>query len=354
LKSISADVLSQVFCDNSFVVIDVRSPKEFAHNHFPAAINLPVLDDHEHARVGEEYVQKDKKQAKRQGAALISKNIARHLEDNEQFKNFENNFLLICARGGQRSSSFAHVLDEIGFKVSVLDGGHKAYRKELLKLVETAPVFPGIAVHGPSGSGKTQLLQNISKKIDMPFLDLETYAGHRGSRYGGLGREPRNQKTFEIELWKFLLSNTKTQQPVLVEGESRRVGKALIPKSLFDWMGHCQKIWVELPLELRAQNLVDDYFGDTPDETITEGFIQISESLIKDKGQSYFDDVKNKIRSGRYLDAAILLLTDFFDPLYDNCKTNDKREIISLSAETNSALEEKLQEKITEIGYCSP
>ena len=48
----SASVLS------SFdTILDVRSPAEFVEDHLPGAINLPVLDDAERARVGTIYKQ---------------------------------------------------------------------------------------------------------------------------------------------------------------------------------------------------------------------------------------------------------------------------------------------------------
>lgn len=61
-------------------VIDVRSPAEFAHDHVPGAINLPVLNDEERARVGILYKQSSSFDAKKAGAALVARNIAQHLE----------------------------------------------------------------------------------------------------------------------------------------------------------------------------------------------------------------------------------------------------------------------------------
>jgi len=52
-------------------IIDVRSPSEFAEDHFPGAINLPVLNDEERARVGTIYKQESPFQAKKLGAALV-------------------------------------------------------------------------------------------------------------------------------------------------------------------------------------------------------------------------------------------------------------------------------------------
>jgi rhodanese-related sulfurtransferase len=61
-------------------IIDVRAPAEFAEDHLPGAISLPVLDDEERARVGTIYKQVSPFTARKLGAALVAKNAARHLE----------------------------------------------------------------------------------------------------------------------------------------------------------------------------------------------------------------------------------------------------------------------------------
>ena len=61
-------------------VIDVRSPSEFADDHIPGAINLPVLSDDERAEVGTIYKQIDPFTARKRGAVLTNRNIAAHIE----------------------------------------------------------------------------------------------------------------------------------------------------------------------------------------------------------------------------------------------------------------------------------
>ena len=61
-------------------IIDVRSPMEFADDHVPGAINLPVLDDIERAEIGTLHKQIGPFEAKRRGAAVVARNIAHHLE----------------------------------------------------------------------------------------------------------------------------------------------------------------------------------------------------------------------------------------------------------------------------------
>ena len=53
-------------------IIDARSEGEFAEDHVPGAINCPVLDNNERARVGTIYKQRSSFEAKKIGAALVS------------------------------------------------------------------------------------------------------------------------------------------------------------------------------------------------------------------------------------------------------------------------------------------
>ena len=59
------------------------------------------------------------------GASIISKNISKFL-DNELFSRKGSwQALIYCWRGGQRSRSLALVLNEIGWRISVLKGAIK-------------------------------------------------------------------------------------------------------------------------------------------------------------------------------------------------------------------------------------
>jgi HEAT repeat protein/rhodanese-related sulfurtransferase len=109
-------------------VIDARSTGEFAEDHLPGAVNLPVLSDIERAEVGTIYHQIGAFEARRDGAALVSRNIARHLAGHLADKGKDYRPLVYCWRGGMRSHGFATVLAAIGWGVTVLAGGYKTYR----------------------------------------------------------------------------------------------------------------------------------------------------------------------------------------------------------------------------------
>ena len=59
-------------------IIDVRSASEFAEDHLPGSINLPVLSNSERDEVGTIYKQINPFEARRRGAALLSRNISKH------------------------------------------------------------------------------------------------------------------------------------------------------------------------------------------------------------------------------------------------------------------------------------
>jgi tRNA 2-selenouridine synthase len=60
--------------------------------------------------------------------------------------------MCLCARGGQRSQSLAHILAKIGYKCSHLELGYKGYRKSVVEFLDTIQAN-FIVISGPTGSG---------------------------------------------------------------------------------------------------------------------------------------------------------------------------------------------------------
>ena len=179
----TTDYLSPGFTE----IIDVRSPSEYAEDHIPGSINMPVLNDTERAEVGTMYKQIGSFEAKRRGAALVSRNISYLLET--KLINAPRNYspLIYCWRGGQRSGAMARILSEIGWRVTLLEGGYKTYRKQVLDgLDRIPPTLRPIVLRGRTGLAKTRILR-ASAKLGTQVIDLEGLAAHRGSL---LGSEP--------------------------------------------------------------------------------------------------------------------------------------------------------------------
>ena len=240
-------------------IIDARSPGEFAEDHIPGAINLPVLDDAERARVGTLYKQVSSFEAKKVGAALVSRNIASHLEAWFGDKPKSYRPLVYCWRGGSRSGSLTHVLQKIGFAAMQLDGGYKAYRRHVVAELERLPgLFAYRVVCGPTGSGKSRLLQALAGE-GAQVLDLEALAAHRGSLLGALpGQDQPSQKSFESALWA-ALNGFDPARPVFVESESKKIGALRVPDALLTAMHASPCIRLEVPLAARVQLLTEDY-----------------------------------------------------------------------------------------------
>ena len=240
-------------------IIDVRSPAEFAEDHIPGAISAPVLDDAERAEVGTLYKQLSPFDAKKTGAALVAKNVSRHIEELFKGKDKAWHPLVYCWRGGKRSGAMAHILREIGWNAETLEGGYKAYRRFVVSQLQSLPAgLDFVVVHGPTGSGKSTLLGAL-KRAGAQVLDLEDLAAHRGSVLGNLpGRPQPSQKMFESLLLQEMQA-LDASRPVFVEGESKKIGELQVPDALMEHMRGSQCIVLETSLETRVELLLDEY-----------------------------------------------------------------------------------------------
>lgn len=240
-------------------VIDARSEAGFAEDHIPGAINCPVLDNAERARVGTIYKQVSAFAAKKVGAALVSRNIARHLETRLADRPRDWRPLIYCWRGGTRSAAFAHVLQQIGWRAGQLDGGYKAYRRAVIADLEELPNrLRWRVVCGLTGSGKSRFLRALAE-CGAPVLDLETLAAHRGSVLGDLPGQPQpSQKMFESLLWSEL-RRFAAAQPVYVEAESRKIGNLRVPQALIEAMWRSECVCLDAATALRVELLKQEY-----------------------------------------------------------------------------------------------
>jgi tRNA 2-selenouridine synthase len=240
-------------------IVDVRSPSEYAEDHVPGAINCPVLNDEERSRVGALYTQVSPFQAKKLGAALVSRNIARHME--ECFASRERGWrpLVYCWRGGQRSGALAHVLRQIGWQAATLAGGYRSFRREVLAQLEQLPArFQFRVVCGPTGSAKSRLLQALARE-GAQVLDLEALARHRGSVLGDLPGDPQpSQRFFDSLLWDALRCFDPAR-PVFAESESRRIGVLQLPNALMEGLRGGECLLVDAPFAERVRFLKDEY-----------------------------------------------------------------------------------------------
>ena len=214
-------------------ILDARSPTEFALDHLPGAMNTPVLDDEERALIGLINAEQGAFEAKRAGAARVSRNIAALLET--RFAAYPRDWspLVYCWRGGQRSGSLATVLARVGWSVSLIEGGYKAFRKAMLEDLERrCAALQTVVIAGRTGTAKTRLLGALREQ-GAQVLDLEGLALHRGSVLGQWpqGASQPSQKHFETLLWDAVRA-LDPEQIVYVESESRKIGQCQVPEAL--------------------------------------------------------------------------------------------------------------------------
>lgn len=238
-------------------VIDVRSPAEFAEDHIPGAISLPVLDNDQRAKVGTLY-KSDAFAAKIIGAALVARNAAAHLETVLADRPGGWRPLVYCWRGGQRSGSFATILQQIGWRADVVEGGYRTYRRLVAEAMYDVPLpHRLIVLQGHTGTAKTDILVRLRAR-GTQVLDLEGLANHRGSVFGAMSGGQPSQKAFEGRL-AGAMSQLDPARAVVIEAESSKIGNLLIPPAIWKPMLLAPRIRITAPLSARAHYLATAY-----------------------------------------------------------------------------------------------
>ena len=295
-------------------VIDVRTPSEFAEDHVPHAVNRPVLTDQERAHVGTLYKQVSAFTGRKVGAALVSRNIAQHIE--QEFMDNPRSWrpLVYCWRGGKRSDAMVHILREIGWDAHRLEGGYKAYRRTVVaELPHLARRCSLRVICGLTGSGKSYLLQTLTS-FGAQVLDLENLAAHRGSVLGGLPDQPQPaQKMFESRIW-WQLRNFRTSAPVFVESESKRIGQLRVPEELMTVMRESECFRVNTSIATRVRLLMEHYphFLADPVELGRQ-----LDRLVQLHGRAAIERWKALAEQGEWQVLVQELLEHHYDPAYN-------------------------------------
>jgi len=295
-------------------ILDARSPSEYAEDHLPDAQNVPVLDDVERARVGTIYKQQSAFEAKRVGAPLVARNIAHAIE--ERFAGMPKDWrpLVYCWRGGGRSGSLVHVLRQVGWDAVRLEGGYKAFRKQVVGDLEALPATLRFeVVCGATGSGKSRLLEALAAE-GAQVLDLEVLAAHRGSVLGERPDAPQpSQKSFETAIWT-ALSSFDPARAVFVESESRKVGDLRVPAELIARMRAAPCLRLEASEETRVRLLREDYEHFERDPAL---LVEKLECLRPLHGAERIGQWKEALGRGDWDGLVRDLLVNHYDPAYE-------------------------------------
>jgi tRNA 2-selenouridine synthase len=305
------DGLAGGFAGGFDTIIDARSPDEYAEDHIPGAISLPVLSNEERARVGTLYKQVSPFDARKLGAALVAANVAQHLQGELAAMQGGWRPLVYCWRGGKRSGSFALILGQIGWRAETLAGGYKAWRTMVADSLYMQPFpAPVVVLGGNTGTGKTALLPHVAAR-GVQVLDLEGLANHRGSLFGAVGPQP-SQKAFETAL-AYKIAALDPTRPVVVESESSKIGNCRLPASIWKAMVAAPRILIEAPVAARAAHLVAAYPDMTQD---TARLMDVIEKLRHAHSGEQIAAWQAMVGAGQFQALAEGLMMSHYDPRY--------------------------------------
>ena len=329
-------------------MMDVRAPIEYNKGAFPNTVNLPILTDEERHVIGIKYKEAGNESATALGYDLVSGEVKEaRVKGWMAFIEAHPNAYLYCFRGGSRSRITQEWLHEAGVDIPRLEGGYKAFRNFLLDVLSgTWMKAKPITLGGHTGSGKTKIIYQVDKSID-----LEGIANHRGSSFGRYIDPQPQQIDFENTLaYEMVKHDAKGFKHLVLEDESRNVGKCFINKDLFDWFRSNTMVILDVTFEERIANTLEEYvissqrdhisrYGE--EEGLTKWFEYIEGSMTRVKkrlGGDRFNDVYNtfkdnyesQLATGSY-DAheawIAMFLRDYYDPMYEYQMSKSTRPI---------------------------
>ncbi|MES2830514.1 MAG: tRNA 2-selenouridine(34) synthase MnmH [Pseudomonadota bacterium] len=324
------------------LIIDARCPREFAEDHIPGAVNLPVVNDEEYAEVGTLH-RTDAMGAYQIGVQYSLRNIARHLSESVAGLNRKSRILVYCFRGGKRSRLWFDALDVIGYRVDKLKGGWKGYRRWVNEQLKVVPgKFQYNVLNGPTGCGKTRLLTAL-RQAGAQVLDLEELAAHRGSVIGALPGRPQPPQKYFDSLLLDNFSSYSPDRPIWVEAESKKIGNVQLPESLLVAMRASNVFSVKTAMAQRVRMWREDYahFEDDPAALVTK--LQFLGPLV---GNAELKEWENLAERKAIPELFERLMTTHYDVAY---KRSSLRNYPQLSNAPVIALDDLSPEALGEI-----
>ncbi|MCX6280946.1 MAG: tRNA 2-selenouridine(34) synthase MnmH [Bacteroidetes bacterium] len=243
--------------EETCVIVDVRSPKEFAEGHIPGSLNIPLFADDERAVIGTLYQKQGREAAILKGLDIALPKVFIYLKELKK-KAAGNKIGIHCWRGGMRSELMSEVFSKAGYHVCLLEGGYKAYRRFIRESFSRKSKI--IVLGGYTGCGKTEILRSIAAKGEQ-VIDLEKLASHKGSVFGALGQgdQPTNEQ-FENNLYR-IWAGMDFRKRIWLEDESRSIGKVALPPPVYEQIMNGKLVEVVLNKKQRINRLVAEYAG---------------------------------------------------------------------------------------------
>lgn len=335
VEDITVEQFVELLGRGDITPIDVRSPGEFAEGTVPGSVNVPLFDNEERARIGTIYKQESVEAAKELGLEIVAAKLPAFIRE---LQSLPGRKAFFCWRGGMRSRTSATLLSLLAGRVYRVQGGIRAYRKWVVETLESYELtVPLVVLNGFTGTGKTHILRSLHAK-GYPVLDLEGLAAHRGSIFGGVGLEPRNQRTFDALLVHELI-RLRGASYILMEAESRRVGKAVLPDFLMDGKERAPQLFLELPTEARVTNIIADYSPERFKPQCMEAFERIERKMHTPAAK----DIRDALLRDDFRSAVAGLLEYYYDPRYEHTMAENDVERTVIRAATTFEAERKIE-----------
>lgn len=303
-------------------LLDVRAEREYQQGHVPGAVNLPILKDQERQKVGTCYKKHGQQAAEELGFKLVSGAVREaRVEAWADFVRTHPEAYLICWRGGLRSQIAQQWLEAAGYRLERVPQGYKSLRRACLSTLEAAANdrAPWWIVAGKTGTAKTTLIQDCQHSID-----LEYFAHHRGSAFGAYASPQPSPATFENALAAAWLQ--KPQGALVLEDESRTIGRVAVPESWHRRMQATPLLLIEADVETRVRHIKAEYVDEALQTTQPDDLHQRYHQALKKIGRrlgglrlKQMTDLLDDAFAGRCEHEAWIrrLLVDYYDPMYE-------------------------------------
>lgn len=309
-------------------LIDVRSPGEFDKAHIPGAINIPLFENDERAKVGTRYKQVGKDSAVLLGLEIVGPKLANFVKAANKLAP-DKKVMVHCWRGGMRSGSFAWLLETAGFEVFTLKGGYKAYRNLVLDFFEKPMNL--VVLGGKTGSAKTETLHEL-EKLGEEIIDLEGLAHHKGSAFGAIGEATQPSTEYFENLLYEKFQKLDLLKRIWIEDESKNIGTCNIPNPLFQKIRETKVLFLDIEPEARIPFLVEKYAQAGVDKELQDSLNRIQKRL----GGLQFQKASEALSEKNYAEVARITL-EYYDKWYlMGLQKRDPNLVIKIPAQTNN------------------
>ena len=323
--------------------IDLRSENEFKKGSIPQSVNIPILNNDQFKKVGIEYKKNGSDAAIALGHSLVKgslkENLIHHWTEHLK-KNPE--CLLYCFRGGMRSEIAVKWLNDCGVKVNRLKGGYKNFRNWVISqhLDIENYIKDWIIIGGLTGSGKTDFLRSFKESID-----LERIANHRGSAFGIRDGGQPTQSNFENILTLDYLNHK--YEKLILEDESRTIGRAGLPGFWYQKMQSSKLIILEVDDDKRAENIYYEYVYDelnngVNEDILLEKYLGSLNNIKRRLGNVVYNNIKDLMKRAFHQNEKeihkewiLTLLTSYYDKMY-SYKLDMRKDFIVHKGEIES------------------